>query len=403
MNDSLYRISLDIHSTQSQVSIPVTQFDTARGILVTLTEGGKPYMLSDDCRAAFTGTKADENTLYNDCIILNNSVIRYDFTEQTTAAIGIVDAAIKVFGADNKVLTSPRLTLLVYEDTVGFVTPSTTELGIIDRIVQNDATQDANMASMSAELLQAQKDITIANSQITLAKYDINTVNRNLSIAQTGIDNAKTDIAQAQSDIAQAQTDIDQVKSDIEKMTSSETTMELANTQMLRVFGGDFSGTTYTPVPCNIPAGSYTLHIDRIETSDTDAETSQINFVKNNTVIKASLYQRNTPTNVTIDLASDIDTIRMYASVGYNESVGDAFTVHGFKLLSNTVLNQRITDLEKMVSVKTSTIDLSRLDDGEIVETFSDGSTKTTTIEYDADGNPVKITDGDGNVTDLTW
>lgn len=48
-------------------------------------------------------------------------------------------------------------------------------------------------------------------------------------------------------------------------------------------------------------------------------------------------------------------------------------------------------------------IDLSRLDDGEVVETFSDGTVKTTTIEYDADGNPVKITDGDGNVTVLTW
>ena len=291
MNDSLYRISLDIHSTQSQVSIPVTQFDTAKGLLVTLTEGGKPYMLSDDCRAAFTGTKADGNTLYNDCIILNSSVIRYDFTEQTTAAIGIVDAAIKVFGANDKVITSPRLTLLVYEDTVGFVTPSTTELGIIDRIVQNDATQDANIASMSETLTKAQKDITIANSKITLAnsnidknKNDIITVNRNLSIAQIGIDNAKTDIVQAQSDIAQAQSDIvqaqndiDQVKSDLEKMADAS---------------------------------------------------------------------------------------------------GD--------------------DIPK-------TIDLSRLDDGEIVETFSDGSTKTTTIEYDADGNPVKITDGDGNVTDLTW
>lgn len=50
-----------------------------------------------------------------------------------------------------------------------------------------------------------------------------------------------------------------------------------------------------------------------------------------------------------------------------------------------------------------ASIDLSRLDDGEVVETFADGTTKTTTIEYDDDGNPVKITDGDGNMTVLTW
>lgn len=49
-------------------------------------------------------------------------------------------------------------------------------------------------------------------------------------------------------------------------------------------------------------------------------------------------------------------------------------------------------------------IDLSALEtEGKIVETYADGSTKTSTMEFDADGNPTKITDGDGNVTTLTW
>lgn len=49
-------------------------------------------------------------------------------------------------------------------------------------------------------------------------------------------------------------------------------------------------------------------------------------------------------------------------------------------------------------------VDLSSFDsNGTIVETFADGSSKTTTVEFDASGNPVKITDGNGNVTTLTW
>lgn len=53
-------------------------------------------------------------------------------------------------------------------------------------------------------------------------------------------------------------------------------------------------------------------------------------------------------------------------------------------------------------------IDLSRMDPdaesrGQIVETYVDGSTKTTSLEYDKDGNIVKITDSDGHVTDLVW
>lgn len=51
-----------------------------------------------------------------------------------------------------------------------------------------------------------------------------------------------------------------------------------------------------------------------------------------------------------------------------------------------------------------TSIDLSAFDtDGTIVEEFDDGTTKTTTMEFDEDGNPIKIIDNDGNETVLTW
>ena len=63
-----------------------------------------------------------------------------------------------------------------------------------------------------------------------------------------------------------------------------------------------------------------------------------------------------------------------------------------------------VTELENYIKTKASSIDLSAFEsDGTIVETFADGSTKTTTMEFDANGNPIKITDADGNVTTLTW
>jgi hypothetical protein len=40
---------------------------------------------------------------------------------------------------------------------------------------------------------------------------------------------------------------------------------------------------------------------------------------------------------------------------------------------------------------------------GKIVETVADGSTRATFLQFDADGNPVKITDSKGNVTSLKW
>ena len=135
MKDSIYRFSLDIHSTLSQISIPVPQGDTARSLMATLTEGGKPYTLSEECRAVFVGTKADGNPLFNDCTILNSSVIRYDFTEQTASALGVVDCSIKIYGANDKVLTSPRLTLVVYEWTGGDLDVSEEEKTALDGIM----------------------------------------------------------------------------------------------------------------------------------------------------------------------------------------------------------------------------------------------------------------------------
>lgn len=55
-------------------------------------------------------------------------------------------------------------------------------------------------------------------------------------------------------------------------------------------------------------------------------------------------------------------------------------------------------------NVPPASIDLSQYESaGKIVETFADGTAKTTTVEFDDNGKPVKITDSAGNVTNLTW
>lgn len=51
-----------------------------------------------------------------------------------------------------------------------------------------------------------------------------------------------------------------------------------------------------------------------------------------------------------------------------------------------------------------TSIDLSKLDtEGKIVETCADGTTRTTVMEFDENGNPIKITDPDGTETVLVW
>lgn len=112
MKDSHYRISLDIHSTQSQVSLPVKQGDTSRKVFISLCEGGKPYQIEEDCYAVFSAKKPDGTLIENYCIIAGN-VIEYTFTEQTTAVGGMLNCEIKLYGGDSGLITSPRFTIIV--------------------------------------------------------------------------------------------------------------------------------------------------------------------------------------------------------------------------------------------------------------------------------------------------
>lgn len=116
MTNSFYKISLDIHEHGSHVSLKAKKGDTGRLLYITLMDGRNPYVITNECRAVFTAKKADGNIIFNDCSIIGNT-ISYEFTPQTTSAVGKADCEIKLYGAENKLLTSASFTLLV-EDTV---------------------------------------------------------------------------------------------------------------------------------------------------------------------------------------------------------------------------------------------------------------------------------------------
>lgn len=118
MNDSIYRISLDIHDTGSQTSLSAKKGDKYRSLHITLTENGKPYKIAEGCYACFEAKKPDNNFIHNACEIKGNTII-YGFTTQTTAAVGRVDCEITLYDSElceNKI-TSPRFSLEI-EDTV---------------------------------------------------------------------------------------------------------------------------------------------------------------------------------------------------------------------------------------------------------------------------------------------
>lgn len=116
MTPSMTKISLDIHDHASSVVVKAKKNDTGRLLYINLMDGRRPYVITNECLAVFTARKPDGNILFNKCSILGNTIC-YQFTEQTAPVVGRVECEVKLYGADDNLLTSASFAILV-EDTV---------------------------------------------------------------------------------------------------------------------------------------------------------------------------------------------------------------------------------------------------------------------------------------------
>ena len=136
MIDSITRITLNLQETNTMVSIRAKRGDTGRKLLIHLSDGSIPYHISDECYATFTAKKADGTKINNPCSIENNVII-YEFTEQTCTAVGTMKAEIRLYGSDDKMITSACFLVNVY-DTVfrdGDEVDSESEMNTLDDLI----------------------------------------------------------------------------------------------------------------------------------------------------------------------------------------------------------------------------------------------------------------------------
>ena len=114
MNYAVYNIALDIHKTGSQVALPMIRGENKRKIVISLTENGRPYKIASGCTAKFAAFKPDGKPIYNDCVVdIENNLIIYTITSQTTAVMGEVKCQIELIGTDDGLLFSPTFSLIV--------------------------------------------------------------------------------------------------------------------------------------------------------------------------------------------------------------------------------------------------------------------------------------------------
>jgi hypothetical protein len=147
-----HKLTLDVHKTVSNASVALKKGDTAHRLLITLSEGGYPYHIGEDCTAVFSALKPDGTAIFNDCRIEGDTVI-YDMTEQTTAEEGMVSCEIQIYGANGALLTSASFLLFVEEgvNNKGAVVSSGEFSTLISMVREvNRATGEANRATERA-------------------------------------------------------------------------------------------------------------------------------------------------------------------------------------------------------------------------------------------------------------
>ena len=194
MNYSIYRFTLDIHKTKSQVSIPVLYRDTGIKFYISLTDGGKPYIIEDGCRAVFSAKKPDGKELFNDCIIEDNTRIRYDFTAQTTNCEGMMNCEMRLYGKDGKLLTTPAFVVIVdprvvYDSDILESYPESTTL---DNIVSaENARVEGEQERVDAEAVR----VIVENARVAAETARAEAENARVSAEGVRADSEKTRMA----------------------------------------------------------------------------------------------------------------------------------------------------------------------------------------------------------------
>lgn len=118
MEKQVYRKSLDLQKSGAQWSIDVKLNDVnSRRIVISLTDGGKAFILGGDMIATIYGKKTDGNVIYKDCAIENGMAI-VDVEKQLITAAGNVECELRIYdsnAAGAQLLTTPRFNIEVYD------------------------------------------------------------------------------------------------------------------------------------------------------------------------------------------------------------------------------------------------------------------------------------------------
>lgn len=171
MNSSFYRFILDVQTAQSQISIPVSLYDTAITLYMSLTDGGKPYIMETGCLAKLSITRPSGSKLHEFCAIEGNHSAVYPFSQNpaTASEEGIHECELTVYGLNGEQLTASRFSIIVNERVVNMddnngITDE--HIGIIDDMIHSEQERrKGESARLEAEAIRVSSEEDRASAE----------------------------------------------------------------------------------------------------------------------------------------------------------------------------------------------------------------------------------------------
>lgn len=192
MNQSVYKISLDLRDCQASAVLNMKRFDTGRTLEITLTDDGRPYVITPDCEAVFTGKKPDGTVIFNLCRVAQNKII-YEITDQTTATAGKVRCEIRIYNTDGlftregfsgveegKLITAAAFEILVQEQVCSDddVVASVPEATALQKLLQE---ADAFLKNPNFALKEGTEKAPVVLEELTRGVYLVEGIGKLLS------------------------------------------------------------------------------------------------------------------------------------------------------------------------------------------------------------------------------
>lgn len=189
---SVNRFILDLHSVQSQVSVPILLGDTAREWLISFSNGGEQFILKDGTLAKIEIKRPTGTYLENFCTILNNTTVAYEFDNNTAVVEGVHRVNIVLYDAiSGKRIASPGFAMVVSSRVINSddINLTDEDLTIIDGIVAAEAIRES---SETTRINNEASRVSAENARVNAEKARVSAENARQTNTTSAIERINT-------------------------------------------------------------------------------------------------------------------------------------------------------------------------------------------------------------------